>query len=81
MTRTNLRYDWYGALIGLGLPLVGTAIEAIGQLHSASAADLMGALAHHFPAFWQRGHRLFSAADAPGGAVAQANGRALLKLE
>jgi hypothetical protein len=33
MTRTsyetNPRYEWYGALIGLGLPLVGTAIEAL----------------------------------------------------
>ncbi len=53
MTRTNLRYDWYGALIGLGLPLVGTAIEAIGRLQSASAADLMGALS---PATLVRAH-------------------------
>jgi len=45
MTRTTLRYDWYGALIGLGLPLVGTAIEAIRQLPTASAADLVGILA------------------------------------
>ncbi len=28
MTR-NPRYDWYGAVLGLGLPLVGTAIEAL----------------------------------------------------
>jgi methyl-accepting chemotaxis protein len=45
MTRSNLRYDWYGALIGLGLPFVGTAIEAVRQLPSATAAALMGALA------------------------------------
>jgi methyl-accepting chemotaxis protein len=45
MTRTNLRYDWYGALIGLGLPLVGTAIEAVRQVPYATPAALMGALA------------------------------------
>lgn len=53
MTRTTLRYDWYGALIGLGLPLVGTAIEAVHQLPTASAADLVGALA---PAALLRAH-------------------------
>ncbi len=52
-TGTNLRYDWYGALIGLGLPFVGTAIEAVRQLQSATAADLVGALA---PAALLRAH-------------------------
>ncbi len=52
-TGTNLRYDWYGALIGLGLPFVGTAIEAVRQLQSATAADLVGALT---PAALLRAH-------------------------
>jgi methyl-accepting chemotaxis protein len=41
MTRTS-RYDWYGALIGLGLPLLGTAIEALrwqGSLGLAALRD------------------------------------------
>jgi methyl-accepting chemotaxis protein len=53
MTRNSLRYDWYGALIGLGLPLVGTVIESVRQLQSATAADLLGALA---PAALLRAH-------------------------
>ncbi len=52
-TRTNLRYDWVGALIGLGLPRVGTAIAAVRQLLAAAPADLVGALA---PAALLRAH-------------------------
>jgi methyl-accepting chemotaxis protein len=40
MKRRDLRYDWYGALIGLGLPLVGTVIEALHLYHSLSPAAL-----------------------------------------
>ncbi|HET6439806.1 MAG TPA: chemotaxis protein [Anaeromyxobacter sp.] len=43
MTRTHLRYDWYGALIGLGLPLLGTAIEALRQFQSLSPPALVHA--------------------------------------
>jgi methyl-accepting chemotaxis protein len=32
--RKTIRYDWFGALFGLGLPLVGTAIEALRLYHS-----------------------------------------------
>ncbi len=53
MPRANLRYDWYGALIGLGLPLVGTAIEAVRQLPSAAPAALVGVLS---PAALLRAH-------------------------
>jgi methyl-accepting chemotaxis protein len=43
MTRSNPRYDWYGALIGLGLPLVGTAIEALRTFHSVVPGALLRA--------------------------------------
>jgi methyl-accepting chemotaxis protein len=38
--RRELRYDWYGAVIGLGLPLLGTAIEGLRLFHSLSPAAL-----------------------------------------
>lgn len=51
MTRTTLRYDWYGALIGLGLPVVGTAIEALRLFHSVAPGALL--LAHRTqPLLW-----------------------------
>ena len=40
MNRTHLRYDWYGALIGLGLPLLGTAIEGLRQFQSVAPSAL-----------------------------------------
>jgi methyl-accepting chemotaxis protein len=36
----TFRYDWYLALAGLGLPLVGTAIEAMSHLGSLAPAAL-----------------------------------------
>src|SRR5512142_1675416 len=43
MTRTTLRYDWYGAFFGLGLPLLGTAIEALRLFHSLAPSALVRA--------------------------------------
>jgi methyl-accepting chemotaxis protein len=40
MTRTTLRYDWYGALIGLGLPLLGSVLEGFRQFHSVAPAAI-----------------------------------------
>jgi methyl-accepting chemotaxis protein len=40
MKRRELRYDWYGAVIGLGLPLLGTAIEGLRLYHSLAPAAL-----------------------------------------
>lgn len=39
-TRQTLPYDWAGAIIGLGLPLVGTVIEALRLYHSFAPAAL-----------------------------------------
>jgi methyl-accepting chemotaxis protein len=39
----NLRYDWYGALAGAGLPLVGTVIEALRHFGSVAPAALLEA--------------------------------------
>jgi methyl-accepting chemotaxis protein len=36
----TLRYDWYGALAGVGLPLLGTAIEAMTHFGSVAPAAL-----------------------------------------
>ncbi len=44
MTQTNIRYDRLGALIGLGLPLVGTIIESVRLLGAAGPAELVHAL-------------------------------------
>jgi methyl-accepting chemotaxis protein len=43
-TRQTLRYDWYGALFGLGLPIVGTVIEALRLYHPTSLPELLSAL-------------------------------------
>jgi methyl-accepting chemotaxis protein len=43
MTRTTLRYDWYGALIGLGLPLLGSVLEGLRQFHSVAPEALVRA--------------------------------------
>lgn len=39
----KFRYDWYGALAGVGLPLVGTIIEAVTHLGSLAPAALLRA--------------------------------------
>jgi methyl-accepting chemotaxis protein len=39
-SRKTLRYDWYGAIFGLGLPVVGTVIEALRLYHSLAPAAL-----------------------------------------
>jgi methyl-accepting chemotaxis protein len=41
--RPTLRYDWYGAVFGLGLPLVGTAIEALRLYGSVAPGALLRA--------------------------------------
>jgi methyl-accepting chemotaxis protein len=43
MTRNTLRYDWYGAWIGLGLPLLGSVLEAVRQYHSVTPEALLQA--------------------------------------
>ncbi len=43
-SRQTLRYDWYGALFGLGLPVVGTVIEALRLYHPATLPALLTAL-------------------------------------
>jgi methyl-accepting chemotaxis protein len=42
-TRQTLRYDWYGFTFGLGLPLVGTAIEALRLYHTVAFPALLRA--------------------------------------
>ena len=51
MKRRELRYDWYGAVIGLGLPLLGTAIEGLRLYQSLAPAALFRAHLHQ-PLLW-----------------------------
>jgi methyl-accepting chemotaxis protein len=43
MTRNTLRYDWYGALIGLGLPMLGSVLEAVRLYHSVTPQAILRA--------------------------------------
>lgn len=39
----RLRYDWWGAVVGVGLPLLGTALEALAHYGSLAPAALVRA--------------------------------------
>jgi methyl-accepting chemotaxis protein len=51
MAKKTHRYDWYGALLGAGLPIAGTVIEALGHLGSMTPGALWRAHASQ-PLLW-----------------------------